>query len=60
MKFDCCFEQEYKGIYFEVEDNSNHISFSTYNGFNLETEVCIRKEDVMKLIEFLQSSGVMK
>ena len=60
MKFNCCFEQDYKGIYFEVEDNNNHVSIAMHNNFNLETEVCIRKEEIMKLIELLQSSSVMK
>lgn len=60
MKFNCCFEQDSKGIYFKVEDNTNHISIGMYNDFNLQTEVCIRKEDVEKLIEFLQNSSIMK
>ncbi|MGG1650516.1 hypothetical protein ABHN03_25365 [Paenibacillus sp. NRS-1775] len=53
-RFDCCFENERKGIYFEVEDQNSHIELTMYNNSKPETQVCLRDEDVQRLIDLLQ------
>lgn len=54
QRFDCCFELEHKGIYFEVENNQSHVSFAMFYRHEVETEVCLRIDDVDKLISLLQ------
>ena len=53
-RFECCFESEWKGIYFEVDERSSHIELTTYNNFQPETQVCLQNEDIIRLLEILR------
>ncbi|WP_220687785.1 hypothetical protein [Paenibacillus lautus] len=46
---------EHKGIYFDVDDNGDHIALTMFKGFEPENQVCLRDEDLERLIELLQS-----
>lgn len=54
-RFDCVFENDYKGIFMEVKDNQTHVSFSFYERFQVEGEVCLREQELDELIELLQN-----
>lgn len=56
QRYDCCFELLRKGIYFEVDTEGSHVSFSSFKDEEFLTEVCLRKDDVMRLIHQLQDS----
>lgn len=53
-RFDCVFENDYKGIFMEVNDNQTHVAFSFYNRFEIEGEVCLREKELDSLINLLQ------
>jgi hypothetical protein len=55
-KFDCCFEEERKGIYFVMSDEKSHVEFSFYSGYECKSSVCLRDEDKLRLIKLLQES----
>lgn len=55
QRYDCCFELLRKGIYFEVDTEGSHVSFSNYKDSEFLTEICLKKDDVIRLIEKLQS-----
>ncbi|PYE51551.1 hypothetical protein HUB98_05950 [Paenibacillus barcinonensis] len=54
-RYSCYFELPRKGIYFEVDTEASHVSFSNYKDSEFLTEVCLEKDDVVRLIEQLQS-----
>lgn len=55
-QFECCFERKGKGIYLEVEEGSQNVEFTSYYDFNPAVSVCLRKEEVEELIEYLQET----
>jgi hypothetical protein len=62
MRIDCCFEDEHKGIYIEVENTDSHVEVSFYKNFKYEESVCLREEDayflIVQLNEFLNRKTV--
>lgn len=54
-RFDCVFENDYKGIYMDVHNDGSHVGFTFYQDFKLQGEVCLREEELDKLIVLLES-----
>lgn len=56
-RFKCCFENDYKGIFFEVEKEKDcsFANVTMYNDFEVETQVCLRKNDIERLAQVLQN-----
>lgn len=52
-KFDCVFENRYKGIFMDVKINGNHVDFSAYKDNEFMVSVCLRDKEVDELIELL-------
>jgi hypothetical protein len=56
IKFDCCYENEHEGIYLEVEQGSECVELTFFKDFNPDGSVCLRRDDVERLIKVLQEN----
>lgn len=52
-RFDCCYELEHKGIFFDAKSNGTHFAISMFNGSKFQTEVCLQDAEVEKLRDML-------
>lgn len=55
-KFNCCFENQEKGIFMTVAEGSRCMEFNIHTHAVPGTGVCLRKTDVEGLIKLLQGS----
>lgn len=56
-KYNCTFENSYKGIFLKVEPNEqyNYIDISAFSGNEKKVSVCLRDNQVDELIKELQN-----